>query len=262
MYQRFDSDRMDDWFYENDGFLDEFDENDQDFDAAASRARQQQIRAEQQRRRRLAKQQRRSQRQSRRLPQPPRPVPSPITPTRPLTLLERVQLGAGRILDRISHPTFKPIAGAVGNVLGLVPHPVAQTASTVISAGLDSLPADAFDELEDMLDWAEMADQLDEAAPAIANLTVRSTMPGSIYLPRPLRRQLVNSVAEATQMLAAHQGAQAARSIPLIVSSVQRSARQHRLPVRELPQAIYRTTAAVANSPRLVHGLAQATMRR
>lgn len=258
MYQRFDSDGMDDLFdaLAFDGFADEFDLLEGDFDAASPNVRRQRAQAEQQRRRRLAKQQRRSQRQARQRRQqrqpPPRQPPQPLSvPARSLTLTERGQLGLMRGVQRLYDSRVKAGLQTAGAALNLSSNPIAQTASQVVGALVDSLPADEF----------EAGDAIDEAAPAIARLTIRNIIPGASRLSPAMRQRLTRSVASATRMLAGRQGAQAARAIPQIVARVQRNARRHQLPIQALPQAIRRTTARVANSPGLARRLSQVSTR-
>lgn len=135
----------------------------------------------------------------------------------------------------------------------------ARQAATRARQAIDRIFRDA--RQNNQFDEFAIADVVNEAAPEIARLTVNSIMPGVTNLPAPIRHQIIRSVASATRMLADRQGTQAARAIPQIVASVQQNAQQHRLPVRALPQAIRRTAVRVANSPGLARQLAQTTSR-
>jgi hypothetical protein len=148
--------------------------------------------------------------------------------------------------------TIAPIASAI---------PLPQMQALGRAAGLlgrlAADEADEFEALDELFDWAEDEDAIDLLAPVLAGVTIHRSMPGVARLPRDTRRQLVRSVTRSTQMLARRQGPQAARAVPRVVQSVQRTARRRGLPARAMPQAVRRATTQVARSPRLVRQLAQ-----
>lgn len=149
---------------------------------------------------------------------------------RGLGRVARVARGAIRTVGRgirAAAPIVGQIARTVGPIASLIPHPAAQAVGRLASVAGRVLPADEFDTMEDLFDFAEDEDAIDAAAPVIAGLTIRRTMPGVSRLPRPARRQLVRSVTRATRAV---------------------SRRQGRIPPRAAPQAIQRAATRVARS--------------
>jgi hypothetical protein len=128
---------------------------------------------------------------------------------------------------------------------------MAQVAGRVLADG-----ADEFAALDTMLAFAEDEHAIDAAAPVIAGLTMRTTMPRVARLPRTTRRQLVRSVSQSTRTLVRRQGPYAARAVPRVVQAVQHTAQRRRMPVQQLPQALRRTMARIASNPTLVRRLA------
>jgi hypothetical protein len=178
---------------------------------------------------------------------------------RGLGRVARVARGAVRTVGRgirAAAPIVGQIARTVGPIASLIPHPAAQAVGRLASVAGRVLPADEFDTMEDLFDFAEDEDAIDAAAPVIAGLTIRRTMPGVSRLPRPARRQLVRSVTQATRVVARRQGTQAARAVPGVVRTVQSAVRQGRIPPRAAPQAIQRTAARVASSPQATRQMA------
>jgi len=153
------------------------------------------------------------------------------------------------------------VARVVGPVARMIPLPQAQAIGAIanIAGRLLADGADEFEALDAILSFAEEEDAVDAAAPIIAGLTVRTMMPRAARLNRTTRRQLVHSVRQSTQTLARRQGARAVRAVPRVVQAVQRTAQRRRMPAQQLPQAIRRATASVAQNPRLVSRLAQST---
>jgi hypothetical protein len=173
---------------------------------------------------------------------------------RGLGRVARIARGAVRTVGRgirAAAPIVGQIARTVGPIASLIPHPAAQAVGRLASVAGRVLPADELDAMEDLLDYAEDEDAIDAAAPVIAGLTIRRTVPGVSRLPRPARRQLVRSVTQATRAVARRQGPQAARAVPGVVRTVQTAVRQGRIPPRAAPQAIQRTAAQVARNPQL-----------
>jgi hypothetical protein len=170
----------------------------------------------------------------------------------------RAARGAVRVARRVA-PVVGRIARTVAPIASAIPLPWTQALGRVagVVGRLAADEADEFEALDEMLDWAEDEDAIDLAAPVIAGLTIRSSMPGVSRLPRATRRQLVRSVTRSTQTLAQRQGPQAARAMPRVVQSVQRTARRRGLPARAMPQAVRRAATQVARSPRLVRQLAR-----
>lgn len=173
----------------------------------------------------------------------------------------RVARGAVRVARRVA-PVVGRIARTVAPIASAIPLPWTQAIGRVANVvgrvmADEGDEADAFDEMLDELDDADF----DAAAPVIAGLTIRRTMPGAARLPRPQRRQLVRSVTQATRTVARRQGVQAARAVPAVVTAVQRGVRTRRIPPRAAPQAIARAATRVARSPQTVRRLAQVTPR-
>jgi hypothetical protein len=178
---------------------------------------------------------------------------------RGLGRVARIARGAVRTVGRgirAAAPIVGQIARTVGPIASLITHPAAQAVGRIASIAGRVLPADEFDTMEDLFDFAEDEDAIDAAAPVIAGLTIRRMMPGVSRLPRPARRRLVRSVTQATRTVARRQGPQAARAVPAVVRGVQTAVRQRRIPPRAAPQAIQRTAARVAGSPAVARRLA------
>lgn len=173
---------------------------------------------------------------------------------RGLGRVARVARGAVRTVGRgirAAAPIVGQIARTVGPIASLIPLPQTQAIGRLASLAGRVLPADEFDAMEDLFDYAEDEDAIDAAAPVIAGLTIRRTMPGVARLPRAERRRIVRSVTQATRTVARRQGPQAARAIPGVVRTVQTAVRQRRVRPRAAAQAIARTATRVARSPQL-----------
>lgn len=153
------------------------------------------------------------------------------------------------------------VARVVAPIASVIPLPQAQAIGRIasIAGRLLADGADDFELLDSLFDLAEEDGDLDAAAPVIAGLTVRATMPRVTQAARPVRRQVVRSVTQATRTIAQRQGLPAARAIPQVVRTVQQTAAQRRLPARQLPQAIRSTAARVAANPQLARRMTQAT---
>jgi hypothetical protein len=166
----------------------------------------------------------------------------------------------GGVVRRVA-PVVGRIARTVAPIASMIPIPQAQLIGRVagLVGRLTADEADEFDALDEMLDFAEDEDAIDAAAPVIAGLTIRSTIPNVARLPRQTRRQLVRSVTQATRTLARRQGPQAARAVPAVVRQARRVSVRRRLAPQALPRAVARTASQVARSPRLVRRLARTT---
>lgn len=156
------------------------------------------------------------------------------------------------------------VARVVAPIASAIPLPQAQAIGRIagIAGRLLADGADDFELLDNLFDLAEEEGDIDAVAPVIAGLTLRTAMPRAPRAPRPLRRQVVRSVTQATRTIARRRGVPAARAIPQVVRTAQRTAAQRRLPARQLPQAIRSTAAQVAASPQLTRRMAQTTRRR
>lgn len=153
------------------------------------------------------------------------------------------------------------VAHVVAPVASAIPLPQAQAIAQIanIAGRLLADGADEFEALEEFLTFAETEDAINAAMPVIAGLTVRSRMTRASQLPRPVRRQLIRSISRSGRALAQRRGQRSIHAIPPVVQAVQRTAMRRRLPVRELPQAIQRTTARLVTNPRLVNRLLVST---
>jgi hypothetical protein len=161
----------------------------------------------------------------------------------------------GRSVGQVAR-TVAPIASAIPLPQAQAIGRIAQVAGRLLFDGGDELDA-----LDAVIDLAESEGEMDAAIPVIAGLTIRSLVPRIAQAPRPLRQQLVRSVSQSTRLLTRRQGPQAARAIAPVVRSVQRTAQQRRLPIRQLPQAVQQTARRVAANPRLTRQLAQRSIR-
>jgi hypothetical protein len=167
---------------------------------------------------------------------------------------------AAQVAQRVGR-TVGQVARAVGPIAGAIPLPQAQAVARIanIAGRLLADGADEFEALEEMLAFAADQNAVDAAAPMIAGLTIRTMMPQAARLNPTTRRQLVRSVRQSAQTLGRRQGPQAVRAVPRVVQAVQRTAQRQRIPAQQLPQAVQRATARVAQNPRLVSQLARAT---
>lgn len=159
----------------------------------------------------------------------------------------RVGRGVGQVARTVAPLASMiplPQAQAVGRIAGLL--------GRVLADG-----ADEFDALEELFEHAEMEDAVDAAAPLIAGLTIRSRMPGIARAPRPVRRQMVRNVTQATRTLARSAGPRAARAVPGVVGRVQQGVRSRAIPARRAPQAVRAVAQRVARNPRAVRNMAQ-----
>ena len=155
------------------------------------------------------------------------------------------------------------VARVVGPIASAIPIPQAQLIGRVanVAGRLLADGADEFVALEDMLAFAEGEGAVDAAAPVIAGLTIRTVMPRAARLDRTSRRQLVRSVSQSARTLARRYGPRGTRAVPRVVQAVQRTAQRRRMPLRQLPQAVRRTTARVASNPTLMRQLTRSQPR-
>jgi hypothetical protein len=149
-------------------------------------------------------------------------------------------------------------ARVIAPIASMIPHPAAQAVGRVASVAgrLMADGADEFEAFEEMVDFAEEEDAVDAAAPALATLAIHNAMPReAARLSQPARRQLIRTTTQATQALARQQGPQAARAITPILQQARRAVRQRRLPPRALPQAVQQISRSVLRNPRLLRRL-------
>jgi hypothetical protein len=157
--------------------------------------------------------------------------------------------GAGRLVGQAAR-AVAPIASAIPLPQAQAIGRVAQVAGRLLADG-----ADEFEAIDALVDLAEVEDVMDAAAPAIASMAVRGAMPQAASLPQATRQQLVRAATQATQAITQQQGPQAARAIPAVVQSAQRTARQQGLPPRAVPPLIQRLGARLARNPQLLRRL-------
>lgn len=148
----------------------------------------------------------------------------------------RVARGAVQVARRAA-PVVGRIARNVAPIASAIPLPWTQAIGRVagVVGRLMADEADEFEALDEMIDLADEEDSIDAAAPVIAGLTIRRTVPGVSRMSRPARRRLVRSVTQATRTIARRQGPQAARAVPSVVRAVQRGVRQRRIPAQAAP---------------------------
>lgn len=169
----------------------------------------------------------------------------------------RVARGAVRVARRVA-PVVGRIARTVAPIASAIPLPWTQAIGRVagVVGRLTADEADEFEALDEMLDLAEY-ESIDAAAPVIAGLTIRSTLPGVSRMPRAQRRQLVRSVTQATRAVARRAGPEAARAVPRVAQAAARTARRRGIPARAIPPAVARATTRVARSPQLARRVAR-----
>ncbi|WP_024302735.1 hypothetical protein [Pseudogulbenkiania sp. MAI-1] len=145
-------------------------------------------------------------------------------------------------------------ARVVGPIASMIPLPQAQLIGRVanVAGRLLADGADEFEAIDELLDSFD-DDAIDAAAPVIAGLTIRRTMPNLAGAPRQVRRQAVRNVTQATRTLVRRQGAPAARAVPRIA----RAAQRRRVPTRRIGQTVRATAQRVARSPRQAQQLAR-----
>ena len=164
----------------------------------------------------------------------------------------------GQVAGRVGRG-IGSVARVVGPIASMIPIPQAQLIGRIanVAGRLLADEADEFEALEDLFDLAETEDAIDAAAPFVSAVALRTAMPNISRLPRQTRRQLVSSVSQATRTLARRQGPAAARAVPRIVRGVSRTVAQRGLPARSVAPAVRRAAARVAQSPRTVRRLAR-----
>jgi hypothetical protein len=231
----------------------------EELDAASAKTKQKRASIERQRQRRQRQQQKRKQRRPTKqaLPTTSASSLSPVSaPTRSSWLNRlrgEVYANLPQVFQTVSDPRTKSVLRTVGAALGNTASPTLRTIGQGIGALLNSLPADEFEAMEAMFDWAEEEDAIEEVAPAIARLTISKIAP---QLPSTIRTRLLRSIIQASHLLSQRQGPKAARAIPAIVQSVMKTAQRRRMPVQALPQAVQRTAAQVAANRALLTRLA------
>jgi hypothetical protein len=176
--------------------------------------------------------------------------------------LGRIARNVGRRVGQVAGRVGRGIgsvARVVGPIASMIPLPQAQLIGRIanVAGRLLADEADEFEALEDLFDLAETEDAIDAAAPFVSAVALRTAMPNISRLPRQTRRQLVSSVSQATRTLARRQGPAAARAVPRIVRGVSRTVAQRGLPARSVAPAVGRAAARVAQSPRTVRRLAR-----
>jgi hypothetical protein len=176
--------------------------------------------------------------------------------------LGRIARNVGRRVGQVAGRVGRGIgsvARVVGPIASMIPIPQAQLIGRIanVAGRLLADEADEFEALEDLFDLAETEDAIDAAAPFVSAVALRTAMPNISRLPRQTRRQLVSSVSQATRTLARRQGPAAARAVPRIVRGVSRTVAQRGLPARSVAPAVGRAAARVAQSPRTVRRLAR-----
>jgi hypothetical protein len=173
-------------------------------------------------------------------------------------IARRVGRRVGQVAGRVRRG-IGSVARVVGPIARMIPIPQAQLIGRIanVAGRLLADEADEFEALEDLFDLAETEDAIDAAAPFVSAVALRTAMPNISRLPRQTRRQLVSSVSQATRTLAHRQGPAAARAVPRIVRGVSRTVAQRGLPARSVAPAVRRAAARVAQSPRTVRRLAR-----
>jgi len=176
--------------------------------------------------------------------------------------LGRIARSVGRRVGQVARGVGRGIgsvARVVAPIARMIPLPQAQLIGRIanVAGRLLADEADEFEALEDLFDLAETEDAIDAAAPFVSAVALRTAMPNISRLPRQTRRQLVSSVSQATRTLAHRQGPAAARAVPRIVRGVSRTVAQRGLPARSVAPAVRRAAARVAQSPRTVRRLAR-----
>ncbi|TRT82286.1 MAG: hypothetical protein EWV82_11645 [Microcystis aeruginosa Ma_AC_P_19900807_S299] len=173
-------------------------------------------------------------------------------------IARRVGRRVGQVAGRVRRG-IGSVARVVGPIARMIPIPQAQLIGRIanVAGRLLADEADEFEALEDLFDLAETEDAIDAAAPFVSAVALRTAMPNISRLPRQTRRELVSSVSQATRTLAHRQGPAAARAVPRIVRGVSRTVAQRGLPARSVAPAVRRAAARVAQSPRTVRRLAR-----
>jgi hypothetical protein len=149
------------------------------------------------------------------------------------------------------------VARVVAPIASAIPLPQAQAIGRVasIAGRLLADGADEFEAIDALVDLAETEDLWDAAAPAIATMAVHGTMPQAARLPAATRQQLVRATTQTAQTIARQQGVQAVRALPAVVQLAQRTARQQGMPPRALPQVIQQLGTRLSRNPQMIRRL-------
>jgi hypothetical protein len=172
----------------------------------------------------------------------------------------------GKVIGAVrkAAPVVGNIARGVSRLASLIPHPYAQAVGRV--AGLVGQGANLVQRLraegateEEALDaFAEMAARDPRALPIVAGLTARTVLKSKgARLSPSARKQVVRQMTGAAKNLTQRRGPAAARSMPKIAKSVNRTAAAKAAPPATAVKAVRRTAAKVARSPALTRKLAR-----
>ncbi|WP_332876681.1 hypothetical protein [Massilia sp. S19_KUP03_FR1] len=167
--------------------------------------------------------------------------------------LRRIARGAQAVGRRVGQ-----VARVAAPILRHIPLPQAQALSRIASVAGRLLAdgADEFEAIDQLVDEYD-DDAIDAAAPLIAGMTLRRTMPQVARMPVAARRQLVRGVTQATRALVRQQGAPAARATARILQTAQRAVRARQMPQRGVPRAVRRAVQRVAQTPNALQRLAR-----
>jgi hypothetical protein len=153
------------------------------------------------------------------------------------------------------------VARVVAPIASAIPIPQAQLIGR--AAGLiGNVMADEGDELDafdDLADYAEDEDAMDELAPVIATVALRSALKRqTAHLPHAARKHLVRTATAATRHLIRHHGPRAVMALPAIVGHAKRVLVRRGLPAKALPKVVSQSLRAAVKSPRVLTRLASA----
>jgi hypothetical protein len=162
--------------------------------------------------------------------------------------LRRIARGVTRVAQvaRRVAPVVGRIARAAAPVARLIPGPwgVAARAATSV---LGQLRADEASEDEALEAFAELAVRTPALLPIAAGLATRRVLgPAAARMPAAQRVQAVRTVRQAATRMVASGGPTAARALPRIARSVQRTSATRHTPPSVRPRVLARTAARAA----------------
>ncbi len=161
-------------------------------------------------------------------------------------------------------PAVGRIAGRVGKVASLIPHPYAQAigkAAGVVGKAARlaaKLRAEGASEEDALEAFAEMAAKDPRALPIVAGLTARTVLKKKSARMSPVaRKKVVKQMKGAAKTLVAKRGPGAVRALPKIAKTVKRNAIAKGVPPTAAVKVVKRTAAKVASKPGLARKLSK-----
>jgi hypothetical protein len=166
-----------------------------------------------------------------------------------------------RRLRRIARSVGRGIGSAarvIGPIASALPIPQAQLIGRIANVAGRMLAdgADEFEVFDDLVDGLD-EDSIDAAAPLLAGMVVRRTLPVMARATPQVRRAVVSGVAQAVRTAARRQGPPAARAVARAVRAARPLIQRGRVAPRAAARIVQRVAQQVAQRPQAVRRLAR-----